>query len=162
MCIRDREKGVAEFFKELTKHTKNYKGAANLIINKINPWLNEEKVAIENFPIDFKQLGAFIQLIEEGKVSNTIAYQRIFPALFETKKSPLAIAESMNLVQSSDTDFLAQLVDEVLAKNPDKVKAYQKGKKGLIGFFMGQVMKASKGKAAPKTTNALLIKKLQA
>ena len=156
------EKGVAEFFKELNKHTKNYKGAANLIINKINPWLNEEKVAIENFPIDFKQLGAFIQLIEEGKVSNTIAYQRIFPALFETKKSPLAIAESMNLVQSSDTDFLAQLVDEVLAKNPDKVKAYQKGKKGLIGFFMGQVMKASKGKAAPKTTNALLIKKLQA
>ena len=75
---------------------------------------------------------------------------------------PLAIAEALNLVQSDDADFLEKLVDEVLAKNPDKVKAYQKGKKGLIGFFMGAVMKASKGKAAPKTTNALLTKKLQA
>ena len=156
------EKGIALFFQELTKHTKNYKGAANLVINKINPWLSEEKKDITEFPINHQQLGALIQLIDDGKVSNTIAYQRIFPELLKTKKMPLAIAEALNLVQSDDADFLEKLVDEVLAKNPDKVKAYQKGKKGLIGFFMGAVMKASKGKAAPKTTNALLTKKLQA
>jgi len=156
------EKGVALFFQQLIKHTKNYKGAANLVINKINPWLSEEKKSIDDFPINHQQLGALIQLIDEGKVSNTIAYQRIFPALLTTKKMPLEIAEALNLVQSSDTDFLEKLVDEVIAKNPDKVKAYQKGKKGLIGFFMGAVMKASKGKAEPKSTNALLRKKLQA
>ena len=156
------EKGIALFFQELTKHTKNYKGAANLVINKINPWLSEEKKDITEFPINHQQLGALIQLIDDGKVSNTIAYQRIFPELLKTKKMPLEIAEALNLVQSDDADFLEKLVDEVLAKNPDKVKAYQKGKKGLIGFFMGAVMKASKGKAAPKTTNALLTKKLQA
>lgn len=155
------EKGIALFFKALTKHTKNYKGAANLIINKINPWLSETKETIENFPINHQQLGDLIQLIDDGKVSNTIAYQRIFPELLKTKKSPLAIAEAMNLVQSSDEGFLEKLVDEVIAKHPDKVKAYQKGKKGLIGFFMGAVMKASKGKAEPKSTNALLAKKLQ-
>ncbi len=156
------EKGIALFFQALTKHTKNYKGAANLVINKINPWLSEEKKSIAEFPINHQQLGALIQLIDDGKVSNTIAYQRIFPELLKTKKMPLEIAEALNLVQSDDADFLEKLVDEVLAKNPDKVKAYQKGKKGLIGFFMGAVMKASKGKAAPKTTNALLTKKLQA
>jgi len=155
------EQGIALFFQELTKHTKNYKGAANLMINKINPWLNEEKVGIDDFPINHAQLGALIALIDDGKVSNTIAYQRIFPELLKTKKMPLEIAEALNLVQSSDGDFLEKLVDEVIAKNPDKVKAYQKGKKGLIGFFMGAVMKASKGKAEPKSTNALLTKKLQ-
>ena len=156
------EKGIALFFQELTKHTKNYKGAANLMINKISPWLSEEKVSITDFPINHVQLGALIQLIDDGKVSNTIAYQRIFPELLTTKKMPLEIAEALNLVQSDDTDFLEKLVDDVIAKNPDKVKAYQKGKKGLIGFFMGAVMKASRGKAEPKSTNALLMKKLQA
>ena len=70
------------------------------------------------------------------------------------------MAEKMNLLQSSDSDFLADIVKEVLAKNPEKVAEYQKGKKGLIGFFMGEVMKASKGKAEPKTTNALIVKVL--
>ncbi|MEM6318402.1 MAG: Asp-tRNA(Asn)/Glu-tRNA(Gln) amidotransferase subunit GatB [Bacteroidota bacterium] len=154
------ERATALFFKELTTKTNNYKGAANLIINKINPWLSETKSAISDFPATHEQLSALIQLVDDGKVSNTIAYQRIFPQLLTTKKMPLEIAESMNLLQSSDDDFLAQLVQDVLDKNPDKVKAYKKGKKGLIGFFMGQVMKASKGKAEPKSTNALLVKKL--
>ncbi len=154
------EKGVALFFQELTKHTKNYKGAANLIINKVSPWLSEEKKQIADFPINHQQLGALIQLIDGGKVSNTIAYQRIFPELLTTKKMPLEIAEALNLVQSSDEGFLEKLVDDVIAQNPDKVKAYQNGKKGLIGFFMGAVMKASRGKAEPKSTNALLAKKL--
>ena len=131
------------------------------MINKISPWLSEEKLDIKDFPISHIQLGALIQLIDDGKVSNTVAYQRIFPELLKSPKMPLEIAKALNLIQSNDADFLEKLVDEVLAKNPDKVKAYQKGKKGLIGFFMGAVMKASKGKAEPKSTNALLTKKLQ-
>ena len=75
-------------------------------------------------------------------------------------KKPLDLANEMSLLQSDDTDFLTKLVEEVLAENEDKVKAYQNGKKGLLGFFMGEVMKRSKGKAAPKATNELLRKKL--
>ncbi|MEM6965967.1 MAG: hypothetical protein AAF573_14465 [Bacteroidota bacterium] len=103
----------------------------------------------------------FVQLIEAGKVSNSIAYQRLFPKLIEQpQQSPEALAQQLNLLQSADVDFLAKIVNEVLAKNPDKVAAYRKGKKNLIGFFMGEVMRNSKGKAEPKATNALLRKKL--
>ena len=72
----------------------------------------------------------------------------------------LELAEEMNLIQSDDEGFIEKIVDDILTKNPDKVKAFKKGKKGLIGFFMGQVMRESKGKAEPKATNALLLKKL--
>ena len=154
------ERNTGVFYQKLVQHTPNYKAAANLIINKINPWLAENNKEIDNFPINHQQLGAFIALIDEGKVSNTVAYQRIFPVLIKSDDPPLKIAEDLNLIQSSDTDFLEKLVVEILAAHPDKVKAFKKGKKGLIGFFMGQVMKASKGKAAPKSTNALLMKKL--
>ena len=156
------EKETAIFFLELTKHAKNPKACANVIINKIKPWVAEQKTSIKAFPIAAPSLAALLQLIEEGKVSNTVAYQKLFPALLKTpQKSPLELAESLNLIQSSDSNFLEQLVEEVIAANPDKVKAYQKGKKGLIGFFMGEVMKKSKGKAAPKETNALLQEKLK-
>ncbi len=156
------EKEIALFFIELARHTSNYKAAANLIINKINPWLTEEKTSLENFPIATKQLAKLIQLIDDNKVSNSIAYQRIFPALLENnKQTPLQIAQELNLLQSSDDHFLEKLIIEVIEKNPDKVQAYNKGKKGLIGFFMGEVMRNSKGKADPKATNVLLRKKLE-
>lgn len=155
------EKSTALFYLALIKETPHYKSAANLIINKINPFLSEKNISLNEFPISKKQLAAFIQLIEDKKVTSSIAYQRLFPALFEQpEKNVLELATELNLIQSADEGFLDKIVDEVLSKNPDKVKAYQKGKKGLIGFFMGQVMRASKGKAEPKATNDLLVKKL--
>jgi len=155
------EKETALFYIELTKQTNNYKAAANLIINKIRPFVQEEKMALVDFPIPHQTLANFIQLIADGKVSAAIAYQRIFPELIKDPTvQPLAIAEKLNLIQSADEGFLVELVDEVIAKNPDKVTAYQKGKKGLIGFFMGEIMKSSKGKADPKATKELLGEKL--
>lgn len=156
------EKAPALFFLTLTEYTENKKAAANLIINKVLPYCQEQQTSINDFPVDFSTLAAFIQLIENGKVSNTIAYQRLFPALIkEPTKTPLQLAESLNLMQTSDEGILEKLVDQVLMANPEKVKAYQKGKKGLIGFFMGEIMRASKGKADPKLTNSLLRKKLE-
>lgn len=155
------EKQTALFFLDLTKYSKNYKAISNLIINKINPYLSESNSKFSDFPISKKHLAEFIQLIDESKVSNSMAYQRLFPEMLNNQdKAPLELAEKLNLIQSSDTDFLEKIVDEVLAKNPDKVATYKKGKKGLIGFFMGEVMRASKGKADPKKTNGLLAKKL--
>ena len=156
------EKAIALFYKKLADNCSNYKAAANLVINKIKPFLSEKNLSIENFPVNFEKLTAFLNLIENGKVSSAIAYQRLFPAMIETpEKTPEELAEALNLIHSDDTDFLEQIVSETLQNNPDKVKAYQNGKKGLIGFFMGEVMRASKGKAEPKSTNALLRKKLE-
>ncbi len=155
------EKDTALYFLELIKHTPHYKSAANLIINKINPYLSEKKLMLGDFDISKKRLAEFIQLIEDGKVSSSIAYQRLFPELIKKPNTnAMDLAKELNLIQSTDMDFLEKIIDEVLSKNPDKVKAYQNGKKGLIGFFMGQVMRVSKGKAEPKATNVLLTKKL--
>lgn len=157
------EKAVAQFFLALAQSTTQYKAAANLMINKILPWCQEQKIAIEQFPVGHEALAAFIELIDTGQVSNSNAYQRIFPQLIEQPaRSPLAIAQDLNLLQTADEDFLESIVDAVIAKNPDKVAAYRKGKKGLLGFFVGEVMRQSKGKAEPKITNALLVKKLEA
>ncbi len=156
------DKSVALFFLDFVKEYSNYKSAANLVINKILPFLNEKNIALSQFPIGIKNLSAFLKLIDDGQVSSSIAYQRLFPELLEKPNSvPLELAQSLNLIQSSDIGFLEDLVQKTIENNPDKVKAYQNGKKGLIGFFMGEVMKQSKGKAEPKATNALLRKYLE-
>jgi aspartyl-tRNA(Asn)/glutamyl-tRNA(Gln) amidotransferase subunit B len=155
------EREVAIFFEKLAKKAPNPKSAANLVINKILPWASETGSSMEAFPVTAEGLTAFLQLIEDGKVSASIAYQRLFPELVANlNTAPFELAQKLNLIQSADTDFLEKIVDEVLAANPDKVAEYRKGKKGLIGFFMGEVMKKSQGKAEPKATNALVAKKL--
>jgi aspartyl-tRNA(Asn)/glutamyl-tRNA(Gln) amidotransferase subunit B len=94
-------------------------------------------------------------------VSSSNAYQRIFPELIaQPDRSPEDIAKDLNLIQTDDTDFLIKIVEDIITKYPEKVKEYQKGKKGLLGFFVGEVMKQSKGKAEPKKTNALLLERL--
>ncbi len=156
------EKAIADYFLSLSKHHKDNKAIANLIINKIKPYCHDHNIEIQQFPVKQEQLAKMIVLIKDGKISNAAAYQKLLPAMIKsTGKNPLTLAQEMNLLQSDDGDFLTQLVDEVIAQNTDKVKAYQNGKKGLLGFFMGEVMKRSQGKAAPKTTNELLRKKLE-
>ncbi len=156
------EKETALFFIELAKHDANYKGFANLIINKILPWCQEQVIKISAFPIGFSTLAAFVQLIDSGKVSHSNAYQRIFPTLLQSpEQEPLKVAEMLQLIQSDDASFIEQIIDDVLAQHADKVNAYRKGKKGLMGFFVGEVMKRSKGQAEPKATNALLLQKLE-
>ena len=155
------EQSTALFFIGLCEHTPNFKAASNLIINKVAPYCNEAGIRIEDFPVSHSQLAAFIQLIDEGKVASAAAYQYIFPVLAEAPgRLPLEIAQSLNLIQTSDEGLLEKLADEVLANNPGEVERYRSGKKGLMGFFMGEMMKASKGKADPKLASALLRKKL--
>ncbi len=151
----------AHYFLELTQVTKAYKAVANLIINKLLPWTKETGRNLSEFPLSSQQIAQFVQLIEDGKVSNTAAYQELFPALLtQPTEAPEALATANNWLQSSDSDELGAWVDAAIAAYPDKVKAYQKGKKGLIGLFMGEVMKLSKGKAAPKQANQLLRERL--
>jgi aspartyl-tRNA(Asn)/glutamyl-tRNA(Gln) amidotransferase subunit B len=155
------EKAVADYFFDFCRHTPHHKAAANLLINKLLPWSNEAKQALLDFPVTMGQLAGMLELIALGQVSHTIAYQRLLPAMMEQpKETAAALAGILNLIQSDDSDFLSGLIDEVLAAYPDKVNDYRKGKKGLQGFFMGEVMKRSQGKADPKASSALLVKKL--
>jgi aspartyl-tRNA(Asn)/glutamyl-tRNA(Gln) amidotransferase subunit B len=143
---------------------KLYKPAANLFINKFLPSIHAGEKTFVQLMLHHQQWREMLELIEAEKVSSSAAYMKLFPSILETPSvlaSVLAMAEQMNMIQSSDSDFLDQIVQEVIAKNAEKVSEYKKGKKGLIGFFMGEVMKLSKGKAEPKTTNALVLKYLE-
>ncbi len=156
------EKETALYFLKVNEAHSDSKAVANLLINKILPYCNEEGISPNQFPLEPTKLAEFLTLIDSGKVSNTIAYQRLFPAMLAaTEASAADLAKQLNLLQTDDEDFLSNLVAQVLEAFPDKVTAYQKGKKGLIGFFMGEVMKRSKGKAAPQATNQLLREKLE-
>jgi aspartyl-tRNA(Asn)/glutamyl-tRNA(Gln) amidotransferase subunit B len=150
------DKDMAHYFIELCEHTKNYKTAANIVIGSVKSYLNEKAIEIADFTVEPSRIGQLIGLIEEGKVSNSVATQKIFPALIDSKLFPEEIAKSNNWIQESDSDSLSTYIDQALAKFPDKIEEYKSGKKGLIGLFMGEVMKLSKGKADPKLTNKML------
>lgn len=156
-------KYVALYFEAMIAHNTNYKTCTNWLMGEIKGYLNEQGLSIQQFPVSPEQMLALIQLVEEGKVSNSVAAQKIFPELIKTPdQAPLAIAEALNLIQEGDDDALMAYVQEVIDQFPDKVAAYRGGKKGLLGMFMGEVMKRSKGKADPKKTNQLLRAQLEA
>jgi aspartyl-tRNA(Asn)/glutamyl-tRNA(Gln) amidotransferase subunit B len=128
----------------------------------VKSYLNENGVDIEDFPIQPIGIAKIIELIDTGKVSFSIASQRIFPELVNnTNESPLSIAERLNLIQDSDESSILGFIQEVIDSNPNEVERYRNGEKQLTGIFMGQLMKVSKGKADPKSANALLRNKLE-
>jgi aspartyl-tRNA(Asn)/glutamyl-tRNA(Gln) amidotransferase subunit B len=155
------EKELAEYFNTLLAETKNYKAASNWILGPVKNYLNEHGVHISEFKVSPVSLAKLIALIDEGKTNFSIASTKIFPVLVETGKEPLTIAEELNLLQSSDEGMIKDLVEQVIAKYPEKVAEYRAGKKGLLGLFVGEVMKLSKGKADPKLTNKLVTEKLE-
>jgi aspartyl-tRNA(Asn)/glutamyl-tRNA(Gln) amidotransferase subunit B len=156
------QKGLALYYEALISETKNYKAAANWLMGEIKSYLNENGIDISEFPIAPGRITALIALIDEGKISNSIAAQRLFPALFDSSETPLEIAERLNLIQSSDSSVIEAFISTVIEQNQDEVARYRNGEKQLIGFFMGQLMKVSGGKADPKASNLLLRQKLEA
>ncbi|MFN5148649.1 MAG: Asp-tRNA(Asn)/Glu-tRNA(Gln) amidotransferase subunit GatB [Flavobacteriia bacterium] len=156
-------KGIALYYEAIIKHTGNYKAAANWMMGDVKSYLNEFGVEIDHFPLNPDSIAALIKLIDEGKVSTSIASQKIFPEMLSQKdKTPLQLAEEMNLIQDSNEDAIIGFIHEVIAQHPAEVERYRNGEKQLVGFFMGQLMKVSKGKADPKTANALMRQTLEA
>ncbi len=150
-------KDVAEYFEGILKHTSNIKAAANWVMVAIKGYLNEQAIDIKDFVLQPTKIAELISLIDEGKISNSVASQKVFPAMInEHHKSPLQIAESLNLLQESDSDELQNWINQAIAKYPEKVTEYKAGKQSLLGLFMGEVMKFSKGKADPKLSSKLL------
>ncbi|MEZ4974509.1 MAG: Asp-tRNA(Asn)/Glu-tRNA(Gln) amidotransferase subunit GatB [Cyclobacteriaceae bacterium] len=159
VLTEDRE--TVSYFEEVAKHCSSFKAISNWLMGPIKSFLNDDNLTIDRFSLQPETMANVIVLVESGKISFTTASQKLLPAMIaDPTAMPMELAASLDLLQDSDEDSIAQIVEEVLSNFPAKVTEYKKGKKGLISMFMGEVMKRTKGKADPKLTNGLLIKKL--
>jgi aspartyl-tRNA(Asn)/glutamyl-tRNA(Gln) amidotransferase subunit B len=150
-------KEIALYFDELCNQTKNYKAASNWMMGPVKSYLNELTLHISDFPVSPKRLADLIALVDDGKVNFSVASQKIYPEMLANpSKTPLEIAQEMNMIQDSNEGSLLPIIENILAENASKVEEYRSGKKGLMGMFMGQVMKKSQGKADPKVATKLL------
>ena len=155
-------KGIALYFEAILKTTTEYKMAANLDMGPIKSFLNEKAIEIDRFELEPYRIGELISLIKSGKISSSKASQDLFPLMLKHQElSPLQLADEHQLIQESDTDAILGFVKKAIAKYPEKALAYKEGKKNLLGLFMGEVMKLSKGKADPKSTNKLVREELE-
>ncbi|WP_121810798.1 Asp-tRNA(Asn)/Glu-tRNA(Gln) amidotransferase subunit GatB [Mucilaginibacter kameinonensis] len=157
------DRDTAVYFESLIKHTDHYKAAANWLMGAVRSYLNDHNQIIGNFAVTPQNLAALIKLIDTGVINNSVASHKLFPVMIkEPGKKPGDLAQELNLLISADGDDVTRFIKDAIAKYPDKVKEYQKGKKGVLGLFMGEIMKSSKGKIDPQKTNQLLIKELEA
>ena len=156
------EKDSADFFEAVVTRpdgtVRDAKAAANWVLNELFGRLNKEGLAITSSPVSAGQLGAILDLIGEGTISGKIA-KELFEIVWAEGGDPRAIVAARGMTQVTDTSAIEKLVDDVIAGNPDKV-AQAKAKPTMIGWFVGQVMKASGGKANPQAVNDLLKAKL--
>ena len=152
---------TARYFAELCGLTRHYKAASNWLMGPVRSYLNESGTEIAAFPLSPGTLAELIELVETQVISHSVATQKAFPALLAAPgRAPRELAEANDWLQNRNTNELETLVEDVLQAMPEKVKEYQKGKKGLMGLFVGEVMKKSKGKGDPKMINQLLANKL--
>ena len=155
------DKETVDYFEELIRETTHTKAAANWLLGPVKSYLNEQQESLSSLPVRPPHLARLIQLVQDGKINFSVASSKLFPALLKNPAaSPLQLATELNLLQNSDEASVEEWVESVLAKMPEKVAEYKKGKKGLIGLFMGEVKKASGGKADPRIATELLTKKL--
>ena len=151
---------LADFFESCISILNDPKAVSNVILTEVLRVLNEKSIGIEEFSISPDRLTALISLKQDDKISSS-AMQTIFNEMLERGETPLKLAEDLNLLQVSDSGFLEEIIDDIIKANPDEVQRYKEGKKALMGFFIGQVMKQSKGKANPKLAKDIVTKKLE-
>jgi len=163
--VLTQDKYIADYFEEVAENVKNYKSASNWIMTEVMRILNDEKISINEFWIECKNLSVLINMVEEGKISNNIAKQ-IFSEMLKIKdrfhpgQNPENIAAEKNLMLISDLSEIENIVTKVIESCPEESERYRKGETKLLGFFVGRVMKETGGKADPKTINEILLKKL--
>ncbi|KYG69027.1 aspartyl/glutamyl-tRNA amidotransferase subunit B [Bdellovibrio bacteriovorus] len=154
------EKDLADFYEETAKEANNFKASSNWVMTEILRELKEANKSIKDSPIRPKQLGQMIAMIDKGAISGKIA-KTVFQEMWQTGKEPAVIVKEKGLVQISDPSAIEKIVEEVLAANGKNVEEYRSGKKAVFGFFVGAVMKASKGQANPELVNKILQEKLK-
>jgi aspartyl-tRNA(Asn)/glutamyl-tRNA(Gln) amidotransferase subunit B len=153
------ERTVADYFESVARLVKDAKQASNWIMGEVLRVLKEKKIDAAEFSIKPAALAELLNLIADGSISGKIA-KEVFEEMAATGGSAKAIVEQKGLVQVSDTGIIEKAVEEVLVANPKEVERYRNGEERLFGFLVGQVMKATRGKANPQMVNAILRKKL--
>ena len=152
---------LADQFEEAARHAKNPKRVANLVQGELMGRLKAKNLSIEESPISMKGIAASADLVEAQTISGKML-KDLYDLAFERHKDfPVVYAEEGSPQQSTDTGALEKVIDEVIAANPKQVEQYRGGKKTVSAFFVGQVMKATKGQANPGVVNELLAKKLE-
>ncbi len=151
-------KDVADFF-EKASHNHDAKKVANWMMSDFFAMLNKKKLSIDESPVSAENLGNLVELISKDVISGKIA-KEVFEIMAETGDNPEKIVEEKGLKQVTDTKAIEDIIDRVIADNPDNVEAYKKGKTNLLGWFVGQTIKLSQGKANPSIVNQLIRKKL--
>jgi len=154
------DKDLANFFEEVTKESNSPKLSANWIMGEFLAELNKENLSIVESKVSAKQLGVLIRRIEDSTISGKIA-KEVFEKMWASSKDTDDIISEQGLQQVTDLSEIEKMVEEVINKNPDQLEKYLSGKDRLFGFFVGQVMKASQGKANPKQVNDILKSKLE-
>lgn len=153
------EKEIADYFELVYQNANDAKLASNWVMGDVLKIVNERKISIRDFPISAVNLGKLISLIINNKISNKIA-KDIFPIMLLENKDPNLIVEEKNLNQITNTEEIEMAVEKVIKNNLDQVDEFKSGKEKVLGYFVGQVMKETKGKANPKLVNEILRKKL--
>jgi len=151
---------LSNFFEEVVVRSRNPKLAANWIMGELSAFLNKENLSILETKVDSINLGNLLSRIEDSTISGKIA-KEIFEEMWNSKKSPDEIIEEKGLKQVTDSSEIEKVINQVLEQNQSQLEQYKSGKVKLFGFFVGQVMKASKGKANPEQVNKLLEERLK-
>jgi len=153
---------LLNYFNAAQSLVNNKKSLINWLIGPIRAVLNEKGITITDFNVNPPQLAEAINLVDDKKITQQIAIQQLLPALEQQGNTNVTdLAQSLNLLISENGDELSGFIDEVLNKYPQQVEAYKKGKKGVLGLFVGDVMKLAKGKADAKKLNELILEKLK-
>jgi aspartyl-tRNA(Asn)/glutamyl-tRNA(Gln) amidotransferase subunit B len=153
------ERAMADWFEEAVKAGATPRDVINWLMGELLKLLNQDGISIEKCPLKPAQLAGMLKLVDGGTISGKIA-KDVFSGMYSTGKDAEEIVKEKGLVQISDAGELERAVDEVLAASPDEINRFRGGEEKLMGFFVGQVMKITKGKANPKLVNELLRKKL--
>ncbi|UKT65282.1 Asp-tRNA(Asn)/Glu-tRNA(Gln) amidotransferase subunit GatB [Pedobacter mucosus] len=153
---------LLNYFNLALPNVNNKKSLTNWLIGPIRALLNEREIAIVDYKIKPSQMADAINLVDDKKITQQIAIQQLLPAVEESQIADVAdLAKTLNLLITENVDELDSFIDEVLNNYPQQVMAYKKGKKGVLGLFVGDVMKLAKGKADAKKLNELIIEKLK-
>ena len=152
-------KELAQYFETTVAHTNNPKLTTNWVMGELSAALNKDSLSISESPINAEHLGQLITRIADNTISGKIA-KTVFEFMWTTGDAPDLIIEKQGLKQVTDTGAIEKIIDEVIANNPEQLADYKNGKDKLFSFFVGQVMKLSKGKANPNQVNELLKEKL--
>ena len=154
-----REKSISDYFDEVLLHNVDAKEASNWLTTRLMGYMNQNNLTIDQIYLKPDMLASLVNLVKEGKISSQQA-KDVFTYSLEEEKTPLEIVKEKGMEQISDENIIREMVKEVISNNPNQYEAYKSGKTSLLGFFVGQTLKASEGKANPAVVNKLVQEEL--